>query len=63
MPIPNDRVIIYKRDLDHYKAVEKQFEELDIKMDCLEACGVDNWCGYGEAMSEAYKIIEGEDNE
>ena len=56
MPIPNDRVIIYKEDLEYYR-------KLEIELDCLDAHGVDNWRGYGDAMSEAAKILEEREDE
>lgn len=41
--------------LKHHDILFKAFKELKI----LEAYGVDNWEGYGEAMAELY----GEENE
>ena len=57
-----------KFDVDGYKekveGLENQIIELNnqikmlkddsYKLSCLESCGVDNWCGYGDAM-EQYK--------
>lgn len=28
----------------------KELEEAERKLQALEACGVDNWCGYDDAM-------------
>ncbi|WPS88789.1 hypothetical protein SMD22_07510 [Brevibacillus halotolerans] len=28
----------------------RQLQDDSYKLSCLEACGVDNWCGYSEAM-------------
>jgi hypothetical protein len=28
----------------------KDLEEFETRLEALEAAGVDNWCGYGEAM-------------
>lgn len=34
-----------------YERLLRDSEELG----CLEACGVDNWCGYGDAMEMMYE--------
>lgn len=31
------------------------FADIESKLDCLMEYGVDNWCGYGDAMSEYYR--------
>ncbi len=42
---------------------QKEYDRLtkaDWFLDCLEACGVDNWCGYGDAVE---MMNSEEDNE
>lgn len=44
--------------LDKIKTLEKQLEDCnkDIQfLDCLRACGVDNWEGYSEARKMMWK--------
>ena len=39
--------------LNKITEVEIEIEELESRdsfLNCLEACGVDNWCGYGDAQ-------------
>lgn len=43
--------------VDHVLMTQEAYENLiesEEKLATLEACGVDNWSGYGEAMSEYY---------
>lgn len=39
----DEMITITKREYDALKRAE-------LKLDCLEEAGVDNWCGYSEAM-------------
>lgn len=39
------------------KSEYERLIEMSEKFSCLEACGVDNWCGYGDAM-EMYESDE-----
>ena len=34
----------------------KRLEEREAKLDALEMTGVDNWCGYDDAMAELEEI-------
>lgn len=40
----------------------RQLLKAQAKLDCLEAAGVDNWCGYEDAM-EYYSEMVGEDDD
>ncbi len=41
--------------------IQREYDNLlksEHKLDCLECCGVDNWCGYGDAMEMFYNEEE-----
>lgn len=50
-----DGVVTATIPLDEYKSLKDQ----EAKLDALICAGVDNWCGYGDAMD----ILHGEDED
>jgi hypothetical protein len=46
--MPNDTITIFQSQYDQFVRDSK-------KLAALEAAGVDNWEGYGEALSELYQ--------
>ena len=45
-------------EMEEIKDYLEQLEDDANKLSCLEACGVDNWLGYDEAMHEYYNSKE-----
>lgn len=65
MEFPEELANAYAVLLENgYEMIKKdelsQLEESQATLNCLEACGVDNWDGYDDAMSMLPVFIGGE---
>ena len=45
------------------KAEYRELLNIQARLDCLEASGVDNWCGYDEAMEYYEEMINDDDDD
>ena len=54
MPDRVNTIVITKKEY------ESLLEDAD-KLACLESCGVDNWCGWDDAMEMFHEIGEEKD--